>query len=120
MAFIHIDKKTTLADLKNWFADSFPHLKIEFYDHSHDQGEGNTKAELLSNLTGFVSPNGNPEVELTIFDDYSTNLVEHIFRTKLHLNVQVFRKNGDKWIQTITTDNWTLKEQMDRARFHME
>ncbi|MCB9189864.1 MAG: hypothetical protein H6599_11365 [Flavobacteriales bacterium] len=120
MAFLHIDKKTTLSDLQGWFSESFPNLKIEFYDHSHDKGEGNTPSELLKELTGLVSPNGNPEVELTIFDDYSTNLVEHIFRTKLHLNVQVFRKNGNKWIQTITTDNWTLKEQMDRAKFHME
>lgn len=120
MAFLHINKQTTLTDLQDWFRDSFPNLKIEFYDHSHDKGEGSGPSELLADLNKLVSPNGNPEVELTIFDDYSTNLVEHIFRTKLHLNVQVFRKNGDKWIQTITTDNWTLKEQMERALFHKE
>lgn len=120
MAFLHIDKQTKLSDLQMWFSDSFPNLKIEFYDHTHDQGQGNTKSELLRNLDLLVSPNGHPEVELTIFDDYSTNLVEHIFRTKLRLNVQVFRRNGDKWIQTITTDNWTLKEQMERAMFHQE
>ncbi len=120
MAFVHIDKQTKLSDLQNWFSESFPNLKIEFYDHAHDKGEGSAKAELLKDLEVFASPNGNPEVELTIFDDYSTNLVEHIFSTKLHLNVQVFRKNGKNWIQTITTDNWTLKEQMERALFHQE
>ncbi|CAG5078817.1 hypothetical protein [Parvicella tangerina] len=120
MAFLHVNKETTLTDLKDWFSESFPNLKIEFYDHSHNKGEGNVSSELLTDLNKLVSPNGNPEVELTIFDDYSTNLVEHIFRTKLHLNVQVFRKNGKNWIQTITTDNWTLKEQMERALFHKE
>lgn len=120
MAFLHVNKQTSLEELKNWFSDSFPNLKIEFYAHSHDKGEGSTKAELMQDLEVMASPNGHPEVELTIFDDYSTNLVEHIFRTKLQLNVQVFRKNGNQWIQTITTDNWTLKEQMERANFHKE
>lgn len=118
MAFLHVTSSTKLSDLQDWFSNSFPYLKIEFYTSSHEAGHGNKPNELLSDLNQFVTLDKDQEVELTIFEDYSTNLVEHIFRTKLKQNVQVFRKNSGHWLQTITTDNWTLKEQMERAIFH--
>lgn len=117
MANIQLKNTVSLRKLQEWFGENFANLKIEFYEHKHSAGQGNEKTDMLKDLEQSIDI-PNEEIELTIFDDYSTNLVEHIFKTKLNLNVQVFRKNGSNWIQTITTDNWTLKEQMERALFH--
>lgn len=118
MALFIVNSSTQLSDLQLWFSENFPFLKIEFYQNQHGTGQGNSSNELIKDHHQLVSIKNNEENELIIFEDYSTNLVEHIFRTKLNLNVQVFRKNNDQWIQTTNTDNWTLKEQMDRAVFH--
>ncbi len=36
---------------------------------------------------------------------------EQKFLAKYGLNVQVFRKSGNLWMQTTATDSWTLAEQ---------
>jgi hypothetical protein len=41
--------------------------------------------------------------------------IEGIFNNKFGLNIQLFRKLGNVWIETVNTDNWTLKEQMKRS-----
>lgn len=37
--------------------------------------------------------------------------LENMFTETFGLPVQVFRKSNNVWLQTITTDNWTLSEQ---------
>jgi hypothetical protein len=43
--------------------------------------------------------------------------VEDKFKNELNLNVQIFRKSGDVWLQTTSTDEWTLLEQIERAAY---
>ena len=38
-------------------------------------------------------------------------LIEKIFKNKFGLFVQVFRQHGDKWIQSVGTDELTLEQQ---------
>ena len=117
MCKIAITKSTTLNEVKDWFSNSFPLLKIEIYNKNHAEGEGSAKNEqITSNPTlSEIGFNGE-KIEFVIFEDYSTNLVEHMFLSKLNINAQIFRLNNKTWIQTISTDNWTLKEQMLKAQ----
>lgn len=41
--------------------------------------------------------------------------LESVFTETFGLSVQVFRKLGNVWLQTTTTDNWTLAEQNQKA-----
>ncbi len=123
MSKIIITNTTTTDTIKKWFTDKFPLLKIEFYAKEHQMGEGNSNSSMVKEDTavseiGFNTNKDGKGVEIIIFEDYSTNLVEHIFKSRLNLNIQIFRFSNNNWIQTTSTDNWTIKEQMERAQFH--
>lgn len=121
MCKLTITKTTTLNELKDWFTKSFPLLKIEIYNKDHHEGEGNTSSEQINTNSTLTEIGFNGEsIEFVIFEDYSTNLAEHMFHTKLNINVQIFRLNKNTWIQTISTDNWTLKEQMSKAKEYQD
>jgi uncharacterized SAM-binding protein YcdF (DUF218 family) len=121
MCKIAISETTAISELKEWFSSCFPLLKIEIYSKKHDTGEGNSSSELIQNnakLSELGYKGG--AIDFVIFEDYSTNLAEHIFFSKLNINAQIFRLNKNTWIQTISTDNWTLKEQMIKAQEYQE
>jgi hypothetical protein len=42
-------------------------------------------------------------------------IVENAFEEMYGLSVQVFRKSGNTWLQTTTSDSWTLNEQNQKA-----
>lgn len=117
MTDIEITDDKTLAELQAAFQAHFPFLKIEFYTVSHSLGEGSDEAEKLDlkmtigkarkeQTTGHMSIHGNQKV----------STLESVFQEVYGLNVQVFRKSGNLWLQTTTTDAWTLSEQNETAK----
>ncbi len=113
---IDIKDNLTINDIKNVFSDAFAGLKIEFVKHNHQSGVGSAKSEIIE---------GNPklweirkfhtEFSIEINEDQLVEEVEAMFHNKFGLNVQLFRKSGNVWIETVNTDNWTLKDQMQRS-----
>lgn len=107
-----LKKQDTLAKIQSDFQTQFANLKIEFYKAAHQVGEGSSDREHLdSNLTledcGF-------EVESSLIEldpEMSVGAFEKEFSEKFNLFVQVFRKSGNLWMQTTSTDQWSLKEQ---------
>ncbi|MBR9861315.1 hypothetical protein GYB22_11320 [bacterium] len=110
---ISISGDVKTSEVKEQFSENFPGLKIEFFKHSHDDLEGSPKKdmidnpvkinELVSNFSGF---------EISLNENLRVNEVEALF-SQHKLNVQVFRKMGRSWIETTTTDHYTLGEQME-------
>lgn len=107
----------TIGEAKAAFQQQFPFLKIEFYTAPHAAGEGSPKQAQIEdhkliadvkkpNTTGALGVHGNQKV-ITF---------EQAMQAHFGLNVQVFRKRGDTWLQTISTDEWTLSEQNERAK----
>jgi hypothetical protein len=114
-----INKKTKLKDIKDWFFATFEYIKIEFYKNTHEEFQGSGKGELLSDEyelgeLGFELNDYPFEItqNMTVYE------VEAKFKKELNLNAQVFRKSGDIWLQTMSTDEWSLEEQIERANFH--
>ena len=109
---MELSKQVKLGKLQNDFNSKFPNLKIELYKAAHQIGEGSSDREHLdSNLTleecGF-------EAEASFFDinpEMSVGTFEKEFSEKFDLYVQVFRKSGNLWMQTTSTDDWSLFEQ---------
>lgn len=108
---ILLTSQTRIADIKQAFSESYPGLKLEFARTKHAVSEGSAAEEMVL---------GNPELELLAESPVAGELevrstmtvseVEQLFQTKFNLSVQIFRKSGLNWLQTVTTDSLTLKE----------
>lgn len=48
---------------------------------------------------------------ISIHGHQKVNTHEHHFRENFGIDNQVFRKSANTWLQTTTTDDWTLAEQ---------
>jgi hypothetical protein len=42
--------------------------------------------------------------------------LEELFQEVFGLSVQIFRKSGENWLQTTTTDFWTLNQQNNKGK----
>jgi hypothetical protein len=112
LPIMNISDEKKLRDVKEEFHRKFSHLKIEFYEGVHTKGKGShhseqLDAELTLGSVGHAEGSGaffiDPQMAVA---DFEQNIKE-----KYGLNVQVFRKSGNLWIQTTATDSWTLAEQ---------
>ena len=109
------DNKTTKA-IKEEFNSMFPHLKLEFYKTEHEVEEGSSNEALITEEVSLGSIRKSHSAgDFSIHEEMSVSDLEQKFHDKFDLNVQVFRKSGDIWLQTTSTDNWTLKQQNSTA-----
>lgn len=112
---INITNSKTIEEIQAEFNHEFPYLKIQFFKHGHKAFRGNDKRELIpSNTKIGILKHHNGSVEIT--DSMAVNELESLFKSKLGLNVQVFRKSGKSWLETTVTDSWTLKKQNDEGK----
>ncbi|MFP5470823.1 MAG: hypothetical protein ACLGGV_04445 [Bacteroidia bacterium] len=115
-----ISDDKSLKQLKEEFQGKFPHLSINFYQKAHKTSEGNTNEQMLDeNLTIATVRTIHNEGDMSIDGHLKTSTFEQQFRDKFGVNVQVFRKAKDIWLQTTVTDHWTLAEQ-ERAALEYE
>ena len=107
-----ITDKKNIREVQKEFNEKFPYLKIEFYKGKHGSGEGSPIKERLNpeQPIGAIRKKHN-EGDLSIDGDLSVSEFENALLKKYGLNVQVFRKSGNLWMQTTATDTWTLNEQ---------
>jgi len=121
-----ITKSTTVQHIFNEFNARFPYLKLEFYTRGHGDGEGSRKEDQVGHTTliGYLNPSLHDtsvefDEEMTVAD------FEKLMQEKYKLNIQVFRKSSDLWLQTTATDHWTLgiqngKGQRSTADYEIE
>ena len=112
-----IEKKLTVKELKASFMGIYPFLSLKVYHEFHDHFKGSPRVDEVEDelLLGHVNPQLEAG-EIVISDSLTVDRVETIFKEKFGLSVQVFRKSGDQWLQTTTTDKWTLERQNNRAK----
>ena len=113
------DKK--LRDIQMEFSEKFPFLKIEFYARPHVSGEGSPEKEHLDldQTVGEVRSVHN-KGDLSIDGHLKVQSLEKNFAEQYGLYVQVFRRSGKLWLQTISTDEWTLTKQDRHGRAFSE
>ncbi len=104
-----IDQKTKLAEIQTVFIGQFPHLRIEFYKRPHEPGEATGDREKLNvDLTLEEIAKAKWTKELQIDRSMTISEFEALMYEDFGLNVQVFRRSGNLWLQTTVTDNWSL------------
>jgi hypothetical protein len=111
-----IDDKKSIQTIQNEFNELFNGLKLEFYTHKHGHHQGSKKEDQYSSDQILASiRDQHKSGNLRITDDMTTAALEDEFESKFGLHVQVFRKSGNLWLQTSTTDNWTLAKQNEKG-----
>ena len=109
---IIISDHKTLADIKNEFNALFPHLKLEFYEKKHSGGHGSEERYLYdSRLKIGVVKKKAHSGHLKISGAMKTSALEQSFEDLYGLYAQLFRLSGHIWLQSTSTDNWSLNEQ---------
>lgn len=116
---IAITDDKSIEEVQALFTEHFPFLKIEFYEKEHDTGEGNQDSfKLDSSKTIGEIRSSHTTGDLSIHGNQKVSTLESAFHDQYGLNVQVFRKSNDIWLQTTATDEWTLSEQNHTAEEH--
>ena len=116
---ITITDSKTLAEVQAEFNQHFPFLKLEFFKKHNEEGEGSKKSEAINlskKIADVRSIYGMEELSINGHKKVST--LEDEFFECYGMNVQVFRKSGKAWLQTTTTDSWTLTEQNNEGKEH--
>lgn len=113
--FLHSDK--TIKDLNREFALGYPYLRFRFFKKPHFQGEGSKLCDEVPQCTQLIDIMGVLREEMIEINPSNTvKDVEQLFQHHIGLPVQVFRKQGDVWIETTTTDYLTLEKQNEIGR----
>ncbi len=109
---IHIEDNVSTEDIKKKFSRVYPYLKLEFFTKKHAEGEGSGKDSLIKEDVKIAEiRTKHNEGDFIITPASTVTEVEQGFESKFGINVQVFRKSHNLWLETTATDNWTLKEQ---------
>lgn len=106
------DDYMTLKSIKSQFSEKYPHLKIEFFETKHADGEASPKELIYDDAFRIkdIRKEG-AMMPISIHGNLKTSTLEKLFEEELGLFIQVYKKSNDTWIQTTATDNWTLSQQ---------
>ncbi len=112
-----ITDQRRISEVQESFQKKFPYLKLEFYRTGHKAEEGSkAKDQYRAEATIGEIRTKKEEGDLKIDPMMTVAKLESIFKDKYGLHVQVFRISGDLWLQTTSTDGWTLVEQNEHGR----
>lgn len=106
-----------ISEIQQEFNSLYPFLKIELFagEHGYRQPsplQGKLPRQLSLKLIASNMPIGDIELSdaMRVFE------LEEIFKERYGINLQVFRKSGNLWLETTVTDSWTLKQQNEYGR----
>jgi hypothetical protein len=98
-----IRSTTSLKELKNQFNHRFSMLKLEFFK------KGDKKPVIEDITIADIRLSGH-DGHIEIHSLLTASELERSFREIFGIDLQVFRKSGNVWLQTTTTDHLTLGE----------
>lgn len=111
-----INEKSTLSAIQQEFIKQFPNVKIEFYKQTHAEGEGSPKSPIINGDLSIAEIQKEKNTgTIEIQGDMKVSEVEAAFASTFNVGAQVFRRSGNVWLQTTTTDELTLNEQNKKA-----
>jgi hypothetical protein len=108
---IKADKK--ISEFQNEFTCFFPFLKAEFFTRPHDEGGASWSKYMYFNRTKTLGEIGKVENEsdFEFTPQMTVGTFEQALWSQYGLAVQVFRKSMSSFIESTSSDSWTLEEQ---------
>ena len=109
---LQLSKDTTIREVKKQFQNIFKSLKLEFFTMRHVAGESSALMDRLSDHTRLSAASKTfREGEFLFKGSDTVAAFEKQLQDEFGLSVQVFRKSGSIWIETVQTDNLSLEKQ---------
>ena len=109
---MNIKLENTVADVKKAFTAMYPGLRIEFYSKPHEDHQGSRAEHLLPDTTKFKNiMNPKKDGEINPIPEMTVGELEKSLAEKFGLYAQIYRRSKDLWLQTSSTDDWTLEKQ---------
>lgn len=106
---IYISEDDLVCSIQTDFSKRYPSLKLEFYSQPHEHAKTCVAMEKVSPQTSIDQIRMLHAFGwIDISEDRTAAELELDFRHNMGLNVQVFVKSGDRWIETAVTDDWSL------------
>jgi glycerol-3-phosphate O-acyltransferase len=115
---LQIRADVQIADVQQQFAAIYPFLKLEFFRPGRGKKHG-TAADTIVAHTCKLSDISRKEIRpgtISFSDHTTTTELEQALREKFGLNVQLFRKSGTIWLESVTTDHFTLRQQNEHGK----
>ncbi|MBO9729681.1 MAG: hypothetical protein J7623_13675 [Chitinophaga sp.] len=114
---IYISEEATVGDIQDRFHTLYPYLKLEFFRKPHTKGEYSPEGEKISPETAIEKIRMRDNFGWLDISYYRTAAaVEYDCSHIFGLHAQVMRKAGTLWLETTSTDNWTLEELNNAGR----
>lgn len=113
---IEINDVKKIGEIQEVFSNRFPYLKIEFFKHAHAYEEQSSEAPLDKEQTLGDIRDKHVHGIIMLDAQRKTGAVEQEFKQRFDLNVQIYRMQAGKWIQTVGTDILSLSEQNEIAK----
>jgi hypothetical protein len=112
MSILLIDPSKSIATLKHEFTAQYPYLKIEFFRFLSGHNPRFTKDKIVPSemKIGDLQPK-HKTGSVSLSPTMTVRELEQKFLESYGLSIQVFRKSGRIWLETISTDTWTLHQQ---------
>lgn len=109
---MRISKERTIAELQQDFQASFPGLQLRFYRRQHAEHEGSPKRSQYPATMALGALNQNLEAgDIELNGQSSVANFEGELERRFALHAQVFRRSNNLWLQTTSTDDWSLETQ---------
>ncbi len=109
MTQIQINQHKTLRSIAEEFQQHFPNLQLRFFAEPHGVGEASDLWETLNqdlplgSLSSLAS-----EASLSIHGNLKVSSFEQAFQEKFGLGVQVMKQVSGKWVQTLSSDVFSI------------
>lgn len=110
---INIDNDTTLYEIQKQFSRHFPYLKLEYFNLPTDGNNQFSRKNVIANTQKKLSEirDGFYFENISINEHQKVITLKNNWKKILGINIEVFRKSGSIWHETVTTNSWTLAEQ---------
>ena len=109
-----ITESKRISDIQAEFNRFYPYLKLEFFWGSGKKDKYHRLTDTAMKVENITPSMHEGAIQLS--DNMTVSNLEDTFKNRFGLEVQVFRKSGNLWLETTKTDDWTLKVQNDHGR----
>lgn len=114
---MQIESTHKLSEIQKKFNSKYPFLKLEFFSKPHDVGAGSPKKDILNNELSIADISTKEKSgTINIQPQSKAFEIEQNFMKLFGLSAQVFRLSGNVWLETTSTDDWTLEEQNNTGK----
>lgn len=106
---------SSIKSIQNAFNEAFPYLKIEFFVNDADGKERRFEPVAPSgSLRYFLK--GKEQLDFSISSSITVLELEQFFNDNFGLAIQVCRKAGSVWVETLLTSHWSLEQQNEEGK----